>query len=37
VLREYTPAFGYKQYGVPYHPGAIKYFKEKNLTPTALQ
>ena len=36
VLREYTPAFGYKQYGVPYHPGAIKYFKEKNLTPAPL-
>ena len=28
VLREFTPAFGYKQYGVPYHPGALKYFKE---------
>lgn len=36
VLREFTPAFGYKQYGVPYHPGAIKYFKEKNLTPRPL-
>ena len=36
VLREYTPAFGYKQYGVPYHPGALKYFKEKNLTPQPL-
>src|SRR6266404_3853052 len=21
VLREWSPAFGYKQYGVPYHPG----------------
>jgi TRAP transporter TAXI family solute receptor len=36
VLREWTPAFGYKQYGVPYHPGAIKYFKEKNLSPQPL-
>jgi TRAP-type uncharacterized transport system substrate-binding protein len=36
VLREWTPAFGYKQYGVPYHPGALKYFKERNLMPTAL-
>ena len=36
VLREYSPAFGYKQYGVPYHPGAEKYFKEKNLTPQPL-
>ena len=23
VLREFTPAFGYKQYGVAYHPGAL--------------
>jgi TRAP transporter TAXI family solute receptor len=37
VLREYTPAFAYKQYGVPYHPGALKYFKEKNLTPKPVQ
>jgi hypothetical protein len=36
VLREYTPAFGYKQYGVRYHAGALKYFKEKNLTPQPL-
>jgi TRAP transporter TAXI family solute receptor len=36
VLREWTPAFGYKQYGVPYHPGALKFFKEKNLTPQPL-
>ena len=31
VLREWSPAFGYKQYGVPYHPGALKFFKERNL------
>ncbi len=31
VLREWTPAFGHKQYGVPYHPGALKFFKERNL------
>ena len=37
VLRECTPAFGYKQYGVPYHPGALKYFKEQNLTPQAAR
>jgi hypothetical protein len=36
VLREYTPAFGYKQYGVPYHAGALKYFEERNLTPQPL-
>jgi hypothetical protein len=37
VLREWTPAFGYKQYGVPYHPGALKFFKERNLSPTPLR
>jgi TRAP transporter TAXI family solute receptor len=36
VLREWTPAFGYKQYGVPYHPGALKFFKEKNVSPQPL-
>jgi TRAP-type uncharacterized transport system substrate-binding protein len=36
VLREFTPAFGYKKYGVPYHPGALKFFKEHNLSPQAL-
>jgi TRAP transporter TAXI family solute receptor len=37
VLREFTPAFGYKKYGVPYHPAAVKFFKERNLEPKALQ
>ena len=37
VLREFTPAFGYKQYGMPYHPGALKFFKDRNLSPQALQ
>jgi TRAP transporter TAXI family solute receptor len=36
VMREWTPAFGYKQYGVPYHPGALKFFKERNLTAQPL-
>jgi TRAP-type uncharacterized transport system substrate-binding protein len=36
VLREFSAAFGYKQYEVPYHPGAVKYFKEHNLAPKAL-
>ena len=36
VLREWTPAFGYKQYGVPYHPGAEKFFKDRNLTKQPL-
>jgi TRAP transporter TAXI family solute receptor len=38
VLREFSPAFGYKQYGgVPYHPGALKYFKERNIQPKSLE
>jgi TRAP-type uncharacterized transport system substrate-binding protein len=36
VLREFTPGFGYKKYGVAYHPGALKFFKERNLEPRAL-
>ena len=37
VLREFTPAFAYKQYSVPYHAGAIKYFKERNLAPRPIE
>jgi hypothetical protein len=37
VLREFSAANGYKQYGVPYHPGALKYFAEKKLQAKALQ
>ena len=37
VLREFSAGFGYKQYNVPYHPGALKYFKERNLSPKALE
>jgi TRAP transporter TAXI family solute receptor len=36
VLRELTPQFGYKQYDIPYHPGAVKYYKERNVSPAAL-
>jgi TRAP transporter TAXI family solute receptor len=36
ALREFTPAFAYKQYDVPYHPGALKYYKEHNIAPAAL-
>src|SRR5215468_9064592 len=36
VLREFSAKFAYKQYDVPYHPGAIKYFKEQNLAPAAI-
>ena len=37
VLREFSGQFAYKQYEVPYHPGALKYFKDHNIKPTALQ
>lgn len=37
VLREFTPAFGYKQYSVPYHPGAIKYFNERKIAPRPVE
>lgn len=37
VLREYGTESAYKQYGVPYHPGALKYFKEKNLSAKAIE
>ncbi|MBM3527254.1 MAG: TAXI family TRAP transporter solute-binding subunit [Alphaproteobacteria bacterium] len=36
VLREFTPAFGYKKYGAPYHPGALKFFADRKLQPRAL-
>jgi TRAP transporter TAXI family solute receptor len=37
VLRAFSAAAAYKQYDVPYHPGALKYFKERNLQPRALE
>ncbi len=37
VLREFSPAGLYKQYGLPYHNGALKYFKDHNIQATALQ
>ncbi len=37
VLRGFSAENAYKQYDVPYHPGAIKYYKEHNLQPKALQ
>ena len=36
VLREFTPAFGYANYALPYHPGALKFFKDRNLTARPL-
>jgi TRAP transporter TAXI family solute receptor len=36
VMREFTPAFAYAQYAMPYHPGAIKFFKDRNINPRPL-
>lgn len=37
VLRGFSAEAAYKQYDVPYHPGALKYFKDHNIQPMALQ
>jgi TRAP transporter TAXI family solute receptor len=37
ALREFSAAGLYKQYDMPYHPGALRYFKEKNFQPKAIQ
>jgi TRAP transporter TAXI family solute receptor len=37
VLRAFSAAGLYKQYDMPYHPGALKYFKEHNLQPKPLE
>lgn len=37
VLHEFSAQFAYKRYGVPYHPGALKYYKEHHIEPQALQ
>lgn len=37
VLREFSLNFAYKKYDIPYHPGAIKYYKDHNIEPTALE
>ena len=37
VLREFSAEAGFKKYGVPYHPGALKYFSERNLQAKDLQ
>jgi TRAP transporter TAXI family solute receptor len=36
ALREFTAAGLYKHYNLPYHPGALKYFKEHNIEAKAL-
>ena len=37
VLRAFSAAAAYKQYDMPYHPGALKYYKEHNLQPKPLE
>lgn len=37
VLREFSPELGYSQYDIPYHPGALKYYKERKIEPRSLQ
>jgi TRAP transporter TAXI family solute receptor len=37
ALREFSAAELYKSYDIPYHPGALKYFKEHNLKAKGLQ
>ncbi len=36
-LQEFSAAFGYRAYGVPYHSGALKYFKEHGLTARPIE
>src|SRR5262249_9628638 len=36
VLREFSGKFGYAKYGIPYHPGALKYFQEHNISARSL-
>jgi hypothetical protein len=31
ALREFSAAALYKSYDIPYHPGALKYFKDHNI------
>jgi TRAP-type uncharacterized transport system substrate-binding protein len=37
VLGAFSAKAGYKRYDVAYHPGALKYFKERNYQPQALE
>lgn len=37
VLRAFHLATAYKQFDIPYHPGAIKYYKEHHIKPAALR
>jgi uncharacterized protein len=37
ALREFAAASLYKQYDFPYHPGALKYFRDKNIEAKATR
>ncbi|MBO0766424.1 MAG: TAXI family TRAP transporter solute-binding subunit [Hyphomicrobiaceae bacterium] len=37
ALRDFSAGGLYKQYDIPYHPGAVKYFKDKGYEPKATQ
>jgi TRAP transporter TAXI family solute receptor len=37
ALREFSAAGLYKDYNVPYHPGALKYFKDKGIQAKSTQ
>jgi TRAP transporter TAXI family solute receptor len=37
ALRDFSAAGLYKKYDIPYHPGALKYFKDKGIEPKATQ
>jgi TRAP transporter TAXI family solute receptor len=37
VLREFSAGGLYKNYGIPYHPGALKYFKDKGIAEKDIQ
>jgi TRAP transporter TAXI family solute receptor len=37
ALREFSAAGLYKKYDIPYHPGALKYFKDHNIQAQAPQ
>lgn len=37
ALREFSGAGLYKSYDIPYHPGALKYFKEHNIQAKSVQ
>lgn len=37
ALREFSPTALYTAYDIPYHPGALKYFKDNNISARALK